>query len=137
MQGGGWYHNSVKTTIFNNSVNSLCTLTGNKGSFMASPKKEKARQVNADSAEAVTTMVIDVDLEKDIDATQQPVPASSVEVLGIMAMNKDEEDEDEEAGEEEVTDFMEVLAKGLLEATMYNEAETALLLQDPPLNFEG
>jgi hypothetical protein len=23
MQGGGWYHNSVKTTIFNNSVNSL------------------------------------------------------------------------------------------------------------------
>jgi hypothetical protein len=23
MRGGGWYHNSVKTTIFNNSVNSL------------------------------------------------------------------------------------------------------------------
>jgi hypothetical protein len=36
---------------------------------MASPKKKKARQVNVDLAEAVTTMVIDVHLEKDIDAT--------------------------------------------------------------------
>ncbi len=110
---------------------SLCTLTGNKGSLMACPKKKKARQVNVDSAENVTTMVIDVDWEKDIHATQQPVPTSSVEVLGIMAMNEDEEDEDEEAGKEEVTDFTEVLAKGLPEATMYNEAQTTPLLQDP------
>jgi hypothetical protein len=107
-------------------------LTGNKGSLTASPKKKKARQVNVDSAEKVTTMVIDVDWEKDIHATQQPVPTSSVEVLGIMAMNEDKEDEDEEAGKEEVTDFTEVLAKGSPEATMYNEAETAPLLQDPP-----
>jgi hypothetical protein len=77
-------------------------------------------------------MVIDVDLEKDIHATQQPVPTSSVEVLGIMALNEDEEDEDEEAGEEDVTDFTEVLAKGSPEATMYNVAETAPLFQDPP-----
>jgi hypothetical protein len=107
---------------------SLCTPTGNNGSFTASPKKKKARQVNVDSVEAVTTMVIDVDLEKDIDTTQQPVPASSVEVLGIISMNEDEEDKDEEAGEEEVTDFTEVLAKGSPEATMNNEAETTPLL---------
>jgi hypothetical protein len=72
-----------------------------------------------------------MDWEKDIHATQQPVPTSSVEVLGIMAMNEDEEDEDEEAGKEEVTDFTEVLAKGSPEATMYNEAQTAPMLQDP------
>jgi hypothetical protein len=113
---------------------SLRTLTGNKGSLTASPKKKKARQVNVDSAEKMTTMVIDVDWEKDIHATQQPVPTSSVEVLGKswQCKNEDEEDEDEEAGKEEVTDFTEVLAKGLPEATMYNEAQTAPLLQDPP-----
>jgi hypothetical protein len=63
-----------------------------------------------------------------------PVPVSSVEVLGINAMNEDEdeEDEDKEAGEEEVTYFMEVLAKGFPEATMNNKAETAPLLQNPP-----
>ena len=82
---------------------SLCTPTGNKGSFTASPKKKKARQVNVDLIEAVVTMVIDVDLEKDIDATQQPVSTSTVEVPGIIAINEDEEDKDEEAGEEEVT----------------------------------
>jgi hypothetical protein len=31
MRGGGWYHNSVKTTIFNNSVNSLSLLEGTPG----------------------------------------------------------------------------------------------------------
>jgi hypothetical protein len=64
--------------------------------------------------------------------TQQPVSTSSVEVLGIIAMNEDEEDKEEEAGEEDVTDSTEVLAKGLPEATMNHEAETTPLLQDPP-----
>jgi hypothetical protein len=58
---------------------SLCTLTGNKESFTALPKKKKAKQVNVDLAEAVTTMVIDVDFKKDINATQQPVSTSSVD----------------------------------------------------------
>jgi hypothetical protein len=53
-------------------------------------------------------------------------------------MNEDKEDKEEEkAGEEDVTDSTEVLAKGLPEATMNNVAETTPLLQDPPLNFEG
>jgi hypothetical protein len=31
MRGGGWYHNSVKTTIFNNSVNSPAHQAFNSG----------------------------------------------------------------------------------------------------------
>jgi hypothetical protein len=105
---------------------------GNKVSFTASPKKKKAKQFNVDSAEAVTTVVIDVDFEKDINATQQLVSASSVEVFGIMAMNEDEEDKEKEAGEEDATDSTGVPAKGLLEVTMNNEVETTPLLKDPP-----
>jgi hypothetical protein len=77
-------------------------------------------------------MLINVDFEKDIDATQQPVFISSVEVFGIIAMNEDKEDKEEEAGEEDVTDSTEVLAKGLLEVTMNNEVETTPLLKDAP-----
>jgi hypothetical protein len=99
---------------------------------MASPKKKKARQVNVDSKEAVATIMIDVDFEKDINATQQPVSASAVEVPGIIVINEDKEDKDEEVGEEEVTDSIKAVGKGSLVATMNKEAETTPLLQDHP-----
>ncbi len=113
---------------------SLCTPTGNKESFMTSPKKKKARQINVNLMEAVVTMVIDGDFEKGMDVTQQPVSASTVDVPGIIAINTDEEDKYEAAGEEEFTNSTEAVAKGLPEVTMNKEAsETSPQLQDPPL----
>jgi hypothetical protein len=111
---------------------SLCTPTGNKESLMASPKKKKARQVSIDLMEAVVTMVIDMDLEKNIDATQQLVSMSTIDVPGIIVIKEDKEDKDEVAGEEDVTNSTEEVAKGLLEVTMNKEAETSPHLQDPP-----
>jgi hypothetical protein len=116
---------------------SLCTLTGNKGSFMASPKKKKARQVKV-LTEAVATMVIDVDFEKDIDATLQPVSMSAVEVPGIIVINEDKEDKDEEVGEEEVTNSIKAVAKGSPEAKSNEQrGRDHSSVARSPLNFEG
>jgi hypothetical protein len=98
---------------------------------MATPKKKKVRQVKVNLTEAVETMVIDVDLNKDINVTQQQVSASTIDVRGIIAINEDEEDEDEAAGEEDA-DSTEAVAKGLPEAILNKEAETSLQLEDPP-----
>lgn len=111
---------------------SLRTPSGNKGSFMASPKKKKPRQVKVDSTEAVETMVIDVDLQKDIDKTQQ-VSASTIDVPEqIIAIDEDKEDKVDAAGEEEDTDSKKAVAKGLPEAILNKKAETSPQLEDPP-----
>jgi hypothetical protein len=60
MRGGGWYHNSVKTTIFNNSVNShddmvkatsnsyLCSLADNSLLQILQKNRVKAAFENED-----------------------------------------------------------------------------------------
>jgi hypothetical protein len=83
--------------------------------------------------EAVVTMVIDADLKKDINATQQLVSVSTVDVPGIIAINEDKEDEDEAEGEEDVTNSTEAGARGLLEATMNKEKDLSPAARSPSI----